>query len=212
MATVGVVDYGIGNLLSVTRALVACGAEVELATTPQQVESVDRLVVPGVGAFADCVRALQDQGLTDCVRAYAQSGRPFLGICVGMQMLFEAGEEFGEHPGLGVIPGRVIHIAPRRADGQIRKTPHIGWNHLTPPEGVSWQGTILKDVPQGGMAYFVHSYTASPADPSNRLADTDHDGFLVSAAVKHGNVYGTQFHPEKSGPLGLAIVRTFLEI
>jgi len=210
--TTVVVDYGVGNLLSVTRALAECGAEVSLTGDPQAVAAARCLVLPGVGAFGDCMVELERRGLAGPLRDYLRSGRPALGICVGMQVLLDIGEEFGEHAGLGIIPGRVRAIPNTRADGTPHKIPHIGWSEIYPSPGRSWADTIFAAVRPGSCCYFVHSFTAEPADPAHRLADCDYNGRLVCAAVQAGAVYGVQFHPEKSGAVGLAILRRFLEL
>jgi|SRR5271166_3214616 len=208
-----VVDYGVGNLLSVCRAFEACGATVELTGSADRIASAERVVLPGVGAFGDCVRELERRGLTRPILDFIGSGRPLLGICVGMQMLIEVGEEFGEHAGLGVVPGRVRAIPATGASGAHHKIPHIGWSELTKPsERTQWKGTILDGIPERSTCYFVHSFTAEPAQEHYRLSDCHYDGRRVSAALRIGNVYGTQFHPEKSGEIGLRILRNFLEL
>lgn len=210
---VTIVDYEVGNLLSVRRALEHCGADVAVTGDVQAVRSAERLILPGVGAFGDCVQALKDAGLFEAVLEYATRERPFLGICVGMQMLFDTSEEFGNHKGLGLISGAVAPIPRTDSHGKPHKIPHIGWAALTPPTnfGVErWRGTILDGIDPHTCVYFVHSFTASPSDPLDRLADCTYNGRLVSAAVQRKYVTGTQFHPEKSGPLGLAIIRNFL--
>jgi glutamine amidotransferase len=205
-----IVDYGSGNVLSVQRALEHCGGEVARAETPEQVRRAERLVLPGVGAFAACMGALEVRGLVPAIREFAASGRPFLGICVGMQILLEESEEFGRHAGIGLVPGRVARIAADGADGKPHRVPHIGWAPLQPPDGRGWAGTLLADLAPGDAAYFVHSYAAVPADPDHRLADVDYDGRTISAAIARDNVSGTQFHPEKSGPVGLKVIARFL--
>jgi glutamine amidotransferase len=208
-----IVDYGVGNLLSVRRAFEHCGATVELSGDPACLERASRVVLPGVGAFGDCVAALHALGLADAVRDYVATGRPLLGICVGMQMLFDASEEFGRHEGLGIIPGIVQAIPHTDATGCPLKIPHIGWSCLELPESGSpdgWTGSILANIAPGTAAYFVHSFTARPADSRHRLADTVYGGFRIAAAVRKGSVIGVQFHPEKSGPAGLAMIRSFL--
>lgn len=210
---VTIVDYEVGNLLSVRRALEHCGAEVAVTGDVHAVRSAERLILPGVGAFGDCVYALNERGLFDAVLDYATTTRPFLGICVGMQMLFDSSEEFGNHKGLGLIPGQVVAIPKTDAWGHPHKTPHIGWTPLTIPEGASperWQDTILSKVEPNSCTYFVHSFTAEPYDPHDRLADCAYNGRLVSAAVQRGHITGTQFHPEKSGVVGLGIISNFL--
>lgn len=208
---VSVIDYGVGNLFSVSRALEACGAEPALIDTPDAVIDADILILPGVGAFADGMAGLQERNLVEPIKVYAKSGRPMLGICLGMQMLLETNYEFGTHQGLGLIPGSVEAIPPVGADGKPHKIPHIGWNNLLkPPKAENWEETILAGIPTGSRMYFVHSFTAHPADEAHRLADCDYNGQRVSAVIKSGNIYGTQFHPEKSGPLGLQILRNFI--
>ncbi len=207
------VDYGVGNLLSVSRALAACSGEVEQTGDPARVAAADRLVLPGVGAFGDCMAEPARRGLGEPVRRFAETGRPMLGICVGMQILFETGEEFGPHAGLGLLPGAVGAIPPVAADGARRKIPHIGWNALRPaPAGRGWAGSVLADVVPGESVYFVHSFSARPGNDADRLAEADHDGFAVTAAVGRGNLFGCQFHPEKSGPVGLRILARFLAL
>jgi len=206
---VTIVDYGVGNLLSVSRALEHCGADVRLSDSPEDVTAADRLVLPGVGAFRDGMNELAKRGLDDALKRYAETNRPFLGICLGMQMMLDESEEFGVHAGLGMIRGsvRAIPEAPKR------KIPHVGWSPITRPEGRTWNGTVLEGLEPGQhSAYFVHSYSASTADGSNVLATCEYDGCTLTAAVQSGPRYGCQFHPEKSGPVGLSILRRFLEL
>ncbi len=213
-AKVTIVDYGVGNLLSVRRALEHCGAAVVLTDDPHVIAASDRLVLPGVGAYGDCMAELMRRELVEPVLGYVRTGRPMLGICVGMQILLDESEEFGRHEGLGLIPGKVQAIPGTAADGTPHKIPHIGWTPLRPPGGRNddaWSGSIFRDVEPGAAAYFVHSYTAAPADDSHRLADCDYNGRRISAAIRRDNVVGTQFHPEKSGALGLRLLASFLK-
>ncbi len=213
--TVTVIDYGMGNLLSVTRAFEHCGAKPELTEDPAKVAKADYLVLPGVGAFADGMAGLRLRGLIEAMRAHAETGRPSLSICLGMQMLLARSSEFGSCEGLGLIDGDVVEIPGTGADGTPHKVPHIGWTAIRPPDGAAgdwWKGSILDGLEVGVSAYFVHSFTASPTDAQARLADADYNGRLISAAVRRGNVFGTQFHPEKSGPVGLAIIENFLRL
>jgi glutamine amidotransferase len=211
--SVTIVDYGIGNLLSIMRAFEACGADSEIVGDPNLISSARRLALPGVGAFGDCMRALERCGLAEAVLNFARSGRPMIGICVGMQMLFEASEEFGEHHGLGLLKGRVVRIPDRDTAGHRHKIPHIGWTEINVPQGCvsdRWKGSVLDAVSPGASMYFVHSFTAQPENSADRLADAYYGGHVVSAAVRRDNVTGTQFHPEKSGPAGLSVIRGFL--
>lgn len=206
-----VVDYGLGNLLSVRRGFESSGATVTVTSDPAVILAAPRLVLPGVGAFARGMEELCANGLDDVVREVARKGTPVLGICLGMQMLFETSEEFGRSAGLGLLPGRVIPVPATAADGAALKIPHIGWSGLIPSAGrVSWVGTVLEDVEQGAACYFVHSFMGDPADPSDRVADCRYGDQLISAAVQRDNVQGCQFHPEKSGPVGLTILERFL--
>ena len=196
------IDYGAGNLRSVENALRAAGAADVLVTAdPDAVRSADRIVLPGVGAFAACMGALS--GITGMVEAMGEavheSGQPFLGICVGMQLLADTGEEYGSHAGLGWIGGTVRALKP--ADPAL-KVPHMGWNDVTPTK----QHPLI--VP--GEAYFLHSFAIEDIDPALRLATTDHGG-TVTAAVGRDNIVGVQFHPEKSQAYGLALLARFLD-
>lgn len=208
---VTIVDYGLGNLLSVERAFRKCDAEVAMASTAEEILAAERLVLPGVGAFGDGMRGLRERGLIEPIKAYARNGRPLLGICLGMQMLFDMSEEFGNHEGLGLIPGRVTAIPGTTTAGLPHKIPHISWNSLKATTS-SWEDTIFQDLPAESSMYFVHSFTAAPAQAEHRLADCDYNGRLISAAVRAGKVYGCQFHPEKSGEKGLRIIRAFTHL
>lgn len=210
---VGIVDYGVGNLYSVAQALEHVGADVRLVSTAEELRRADLLLLPGVGSFEAGMRELRERGLVAPIVDYVHTGKPFLGICLGMQLLFEVSEEFGEHAGLGLIPGRVTAIPSLGHDQRPHKIPHIGWNGLTQPSGrENWQGTILHGLSPGMSAYFVHSYTAVPSNSNHRLADCDYDGCCISAAVRADNVYGCQFHPEKSGDSGLRILKNFVSL
>ena len=209
-----IVDYGVGNLLSVGRAFEHCGATAALSGDPATIASAERVVLPGVGAFGDCVNALRTKGLDHAVLQHVAKQRPLMGICVGMQMLFDGSEEFGQHRGLGLIPGKVEAIPSADDAGRPLKVPHVGWSPLVMPEaeGASWEGTPLSSLQPGTAVYFVHSYHGQPVDPTHRVADALYGGRRITAAVRRGMVFGTQFHPEKSGPVGLAMVRNFLDL
>jgi glutamine amidotransferase len=210
---VTVIDYGIGNLFSVARAIEHCDAEVHLTDDPQKILDADRLLLPGVGAFEDGMRGLRERGLIEPIQNYAQSGRPFLGICLGMQMMLDESEEFGNHRGLGLIPGRVQAIPREGTDGKPHKIPHIGWNGLvSTPASENWNDTIMRRVEPGEAVYFVHSFSPVPADPAHRLANCIYDGHALAAVIKSGNLYGCQFHPEKSGETGLKIFHDFVHL
>jgi glutamine amidotransferase len=210
---VTVVDYGIGNLYSVSRALEKCGAEVALGTTPADIEQAERLVLPGVGAFYDGMRGLRERGLVEPLKRHAALDRPLLGICLGMQMLATFSEEFGQHEGLGIVPGRVLAIPGTTVDLQPLKIPHIGWAGLFKPAArIDWSGSILGGAEEGVAVYLVHSFALVPEDDDHRLADCVYGGHRLCAAVRKGNVFGTQFHPEKSGIAGLTMLTRFLSM
>lgn len=207
-----VVDYGMGNVLSVCRAIERCDAEPLLTVDASEIAGAERLVLPGVGAFGDCMAALEARELIDPIKTFVSTGRPFLGICVGMQILLDFGEEFAGAPGLGLIPGRVAQIATAKSDGTSRKIPHIGWTAVTPPPGANgiWEGTMFAGTELRTPLYFVHSFSAAPTNPEHLLAVADYQGYPVTAAVRRDNITGTQFHPEKSGPAGLQLLARHL--
>jgi glutamine amidotransferase len=209
-----IVDYGVGNLYSVMRAFEVCGVEdICITSDPAKVTVADRLVLPGVGAFLNGMNGLRERGLVDPLRSYAASGKPLLGICLGMQLLFSQSSEFGEQRGLDIIEGGVVPIDPKGGEGLPLKVPHIGWSKIMPTkEGPQWGSSLMKHVNGDASCYFVHSFTAVPRNETCRLADAYYGSSRISAAVAKGNVYGCQFHPEKSGPIGLSIIGGFLEI
>ena len=212
---VTVIDYGVGNLLSVCRAFEHNGAEVITTESPIEISNAERLVLPGVGAFADAMQGLRARNLVEPIRHFAKTGKPFMGICLGMQMMLDESEEFGQHEGLGLIPGKVKQISGIDIMGAPHKVPHIGWNQLNLPKGYEvsrWRNTILETLPEGSSVYFVHSFTAVPTNTMHRLADVFYGGHVLSAVVQKGNLYGCQFHPEKSGPIGLKILKNFLSV
>jgi imidazole glycerol-phosphate synthase subunit HisH len=171
--SVTIIDYGMCNMLNVARAFEHCGAHVIVTEDPKECKEARRLVVPGVGAFSDSVKEVSARGFGDAIREFAQTRRPILGICVGMQMLFDTSEEFGEHSGLGILPGRVMAIPSLDIEKNPQRIPHIGWNHLLVPEdGRDWRGTLLDPMTGGHPAfYFLHSFAVVPKQSSDRLAD-----------------------------------------
>lgn len=211
MNEVAVIDYGLGNLHSVARAIEQVGGAVRFVDAVADIERAQRLILPGVGAFAAGMGGLQSRGLVDAIRRYAASGRPFMGICLGMQMMLERSQEFGEHEGLGLIPGSVVQVRPLEGVGMRAKIPHVGWAGLLPVREGAWQSTAFEHVQAGESAYFVHSYMASPSQAEHRLANIAYGGVDICAAVSRGTVIGCQFHPEKSGPTGLKIIKSFVE-
>lgn len=205
-----VVDYGIGNLLSVSRALEAGGAAVVMAESCEEILSAEKLLLPGVGAFADCMDELKKREFVKPLQDYFASNKPFLGICVGMQVMFEKGEEFGDFEGLGLVPGTVSKIPENTIDGEALKVPHIGWSEVLPGT-ISWDGSILEGLKPGDSAYFLHSY-AGVAPESIRLACANFGGHKILAAVAKNKAFGVQFHPERSGPVGLKILSNFIKL
>ena len=199
---VGIIDYGVGNLFSLCSSFQAIGEEAFVSGDPERLKQADRLVLPGVGAFEDAAKKLRDSGMADFVRSQAAEGKPLLGICLGMQLLFEKSYEYGEHEGLGLLKGQVIPMAGRISPGL--KIPHMGWNKLEVT-----QGRLLEGV-NGEFVYFVHSYYADGCGDS--LAAVTEYGAPITAAVEQGNIFGCQFHPEKSGNVGLRILRAFCNI
>jgi glutamine amidotransferase len=213
MPRVTIIDYGMGNLLCVARALEYCGTEVLVTSSPESIRHAERLILPGVGAFADGMAGLQERELIDPIREYAHTGRPFLGICLGMQMMLDSSLEFGTYTGLGLIPGAVEPIPATDLDGCPHKIPHIGWNNLYySATATTWENTILADLSPASAVYFVHSYTAVPMQNECRLADCKYGGRIISAVIRSGSLYGCQFHPEKSGEIGLSILKKFISL
>ena len=201
---IAIVDYGVGNLFSLKSSFAAIGAEVVVTADRQVLENADKIILPGVGAFEDAARKLRQAGVDRVLVELAGKGKPLMGICLGMQMLFEKSYEFGEHEGLGLIPGAVRPI--QNVIPADYKIPHIGWNALH----FQKQSPLLANISDGDCVYFVHSYYAADCDDAV-IATTEY-GAELTAAVQKGNVFGCQFHPEKSGKTGLAILRAFAEL
>lgn len=201
---IAIVDYGVGNLFSLKSSLELIGAECIVTAQEDILRSADKILLPGVGAFEDAAKKLRDSGLADLLKELASSGKPLLGICLGMQLLFEKSYEYGEHEGLGLIPGSVRPI--RDVIPADYKIPHIGWNALHFRQDCP----IFKYVSEGDCVYFVHSFYA--AECETYVTATAEYGAELTAAVSSGNVYGCQFHPEKSGKVGLSILKAFAEL
>jgi imidazole glycerol-phosphate synthase subunit HisH len=209
---VTIVDYGRGNLLSVARALEHLGARVVLADSPDGLKTAGHLILPGVGAFGGAMQQLNSQGLSDHLKVHVAKGRPLLGICLGMQLLLDRGEEFGNHDGLGLIHGDVIEMPALQPNGLPQKKPHIGWSPTMPASGHDWDHTIFEGVAPKTNHYYVHSFISNPTNISHCLAVTDYNGHELTAAIQHENIIGVQFHPEKSGPAGLSVLSNFLRL
>lgn len=212
---VTIIDYGVGNLLSVSRALQESGADVHLSDSASSLATAERVILPGVGAFGQCIDRLRAGGFEGPLMDFVDKGRPLMGICVGMQMLMSTGEEFGRHLGLNIIPGTVSLMSHDEAGGHPVKVPHIGWFQLQKPKDIppdGWRDTPLADTEEGSAVYFLHSYEALPRDSASVMAGYEINQRRICAAVRKDNVFGTQFHPEKSGRAGLQIMKTFLSL
>lgn len=199
-----IIDYGVGNLFSLRSALRAIGIDVDYTGNPAEIRKADKLILPGVGAFRDAREALRSTGLDRVVQEEAGKGKPLMGICLGMQMLFNRSYEYGEYEGLGLIPGEIVPM-----DGRIPKDlpiPHIGWNELM----LKQPSPLMKNTANGDYVYFVHSYYAET--PTEYVIATTDYGVEMTAAVQKDNVYGCQFHPEKSSEVGLSILKAFCEL
>ncbi len=202
---IAIIDYGVGNLFSLGSSFAKIGAEVVVTCDENVISGCDKIVLPGVGAFEDAARKLRESGMWDVVIREVRGGKPLLGICLGMQLLFERSFEYGEHEGLGLIPGEVVAMKGRIPE--CLKIPHIGWNSLSFTDKKS---ELFKYIKNGDFVYFVHSYFAHRCEDSI-IANAEY-GEPLCAAVQSGNIYGCQFHPEKSGDVGLSILRAFCEL
>lgn len=204
-----VIDYGVGNLLSVQRGLEKCGAKVIVTSDPKIILDGNRVVMPGVGAFSNAMKALKDLGLIEVLSELSERKTPLLGICLGMQLLLDESEEFGMTKGLGLIPGRVIPVPNQTNMGEKQKIPHIGWSSLQNSRSKGWSNTLLQNNKPGDDAYFVHSFMAVPSDSNNLIAECNYGGMKIAAVIGKDQITGCQFHPEKSGEVGLEILRNF---
>lgn len=212
-----IIDYGIGNLRSIEKALEAVGADVVRSDRPEDIARAERVVLPGVGAFGACADEIARRNLVEPIHQSIASGKPFLGVCVGMQLLFDHSEELGLHEGLGVLPGRIVRFQPVYEPAAIGpeeapparplKIPHMGWNTIKPHR----ESPLLAGLPEQAYFYFVHSYHAHSDRPSNVLASTTY-GIDFPAIVERNNVFGVQFHPEKSHQNGLRVLQNFARL
>lgn len=198
---IAIIDYGMGNLRSVQKGFEKVGFKAEIVRNPDQVLQADKVVLPGVGAFRDAMQNLQDTGMAPAINEVVAAGKPFLGICLGLQLMFTTSEEGGIYEGLNIFPGRVRLLPPGL------KVPHMGWNQIEMQKPCP----ILKDIPDGSAFYFVHSYYVDPADAEVTTTLTDY-GIKFTSIASRGNVFGIQFHPEKSSGLGLRILKNFGEL
>lgn len=212
--SVVIIDYGLGNLFSVQQALTKAGApNVTISSDKQTIKNADRLLLPGVGAFGDGMKNLEERKLIPAIHDFANSGRPILGVCLGMQLIMSQSEEFGIHAGLDLISGNVRQMRP--GEKTRFKVPHIGWNSLQSGDAPgnddsAWSGTLLGSLDEGSFMYFIHSYVVEPTDPAVQIATTRYGEDSYCSVFKKDNISGVQFHPELSGDDGLSIYRGFL--
>ena len=196
-----IIDYDAGNINSVEKALHTLGEETLITDRREEIEAADRVILPGVGAFGDAMKRLNDSGLTEVIRRIAEQGMPFLGICLGLQLLFERSEESEGVAGLGILPGEILRIP----DACGLKIPHVGWNSLEYPR----KGKLFREIPEGAYVYFVHSYYLRAREEDIVTAITEY-GTQIHASVERGNVFACQFHPEKSSSVGLKLLENFV--
>lgn len=208
---IAIIDYGMGNLRSVQKALERVGAQALIAATPEQAAGAEALVLPGVGAFGQAMERLTERGFDSFCKEWVAQDKPFLGICLGMQLLFSESEEFGQAEGLNIVPGRVVKFTgpayEPHGDDPGLKVPHMGWNEVT----VVRPHPVVEGLPAGAMTYFVHSFHPVPEDPEWTVL-TSHHGQVFTAAVGRSNLFASQFHPEKSGDVGLLMLTNFVKL
>ncbi len=208
---IAVIDYGLGNVRNMVNALNKVGAQPILTNSKKKILSADALVLPGVGAFSHGMKQLKEHALIDVIHKFASTNKPFLGVCLGMQMMFDKSDEFGETKGLGLIAGdiKIINIDSTKR----QRLPHVGWNNIIVPDNaLSWEGTILSGIQNNADMYFIHSYAASPILQDVLLAVTQYHDYIFCSAVKNGNIYGVQFHPEKSATSGLLVLKNLISL
>jgi glutamine amidotransferase len=203
VSPIAIIDYGMGNLRSVQKGFERVGFPAELTSDPEKVLQADKIVLPGVGAFPTCMKNLEKFGLIEPIREVIRQGKPFLGICMGLQVLFDEGEEFGSHKGLGIIPGRVVRFNLSKK----YKIPHMGWNRIRKKKRIP----LLAEIEDNSYFYFVHSYYVVPKDPQIIVTVTDYGKDFVSSIIKD-NIFACQFHPEKSQALGLKVLKAFANL
>jgi glutamine amidotransferase len=206
---IAIIDYGVGNLYSLVRAFNFLGTEAVISEDPKILDRADGVILPGVGSFEAGMRGLKIRGLTEVVKKIADKNKPMLGICLGAQLMLTEGYEFGVFRGLNIIKGKVVRF-PDLSDGE--KIPHVGWNTIVPIKNGSWSNTILNSSKKNEQVYFTHSYILKPDFNTNILAETIYGNYTFCSAIKRGNIYGFQFHPEKSGKVGLKLIDSFIKL
>ncbi len=210
MTRIAIIDYDLGNVRSILNAFQNAHAEIILTRDANEIMTADGIVLPGVGAFGHGMEKLSHHGLIDIIKDFAATGKPLLGICLGMQMLMDESEEFDGAKGLGLITGKVVKITPQ--DQDYPKLPHISWNEIIEPFEEFWKDSILDGLTSGQDMYFVHSYVVAPENSKHILSKSNYSNFEFCSAIKNGNIYGCQFHPEKSATEGLKIIHNFSRI
>lgn len=211
MTDVAIINYGMGNIKSVQRGLEEVGAKVKIVSDSDSISEASRIVLPGVGAFQAAMAELKKRGLIEAIYKHVDNGKPLLGICLGMQLLFDKSEEHGSHEGLKIISGDVIEIPKLKKNAEIRKIPHIGWSAIKSSNSLQQPYAFLNDTNEDKFFYFVHSFMAVPKNESDIMATCNYDEVSFTAAIQHKNVTGFQFHPEKSGEIGLKLLKCFME-
>lgn len=212
--TVAIIDYHLGNLFSVKNACEKVGLETNITSSPEEIMKADAAILPGVGAFGDAMKNINTLGLSEVIKEFIQTGKPFMGICLGLQLLFSKSEEFGEYDGLGVVKGLVKKFPNLSDSGAKIRVPQIGWNSVKKNLSISeesWSDTPLKDVSDGDFMYFVHSYYVVPEDKDLVLTTTNYEGINYCSSIRYKNVVATQFHPEKSANDGVNIYKNWAE-
>jgi imidazole glycerol-phosphate synthase subunit HisH len=205
--SVSVVDYGMGNLFSVVQAFSAVGQSAEITSSPAALTAADAIVIPGVGAFGRAMEVLERTGMADAIREKASRGTPVVGICLGMQLMMSSSTEFGAHQGLGLVKGDTVALKESPAIDSSARIPHVGWTAVEPAYASGWAATPLAALGAGHHMYFVHSFYVRPADPSMALSFSSYRGVTFCSSLAKGNLFGCQFHPERSGPEGLEVYR-----
>lgn len=206
-----IIDYKLGNLFSVNQALTNIGLNVRITTDANEIEASDAIVLPGVGAFGDAMNNLEELNLIKPIKKFVDTGKPFLGICLGLQLLFSESEEFGLSKGLGLVKGRVKRFYNTNKNGETRKVPQIAWNQIHKINGTSWENTPLNGIKEGEFMYFVHSFYVDPEEPVG-LSQTNYDGKTYTSSIQKNNLFACQFHPEKSASEGLKIYNNWAVI
>tara|TARA_Y100001970_G_scaffold292985_1_gene437017 strand:- start:505 stop:1176 length:672 start_codon:yes stop_codon:yes gene_type:complete len=200
-----IIDYKLGNLFSIQNALARIGQNCEISSNSQQIANADALILPGVGSFKEAMNSLKHLDLINPLKDFINTGKPLLGICLGFQLLFSESEEFGHHQGLDVIEGKIKKFQP----SNTLRVPHIGWNKLTIPNEKSWKKSPFKELKDNSMVYFVHSYYASVSNKNHILSNTTYDTITFPSSIMKDNIFATQFHPEKSGNIGINILKNW---